>query len=49
MKNDNRWTSSWTFATSFVLQIEQKKQDTKNLCQFIVNNWSHEMFKLYLN
>ncbi len=48
MKNDNGWTFSWTFTTNFVLQkTEQKKQDIRNLCWFIVNNSSHEMLKLY--
>jgi hypothetical protein len=33
----------------FCKKTKQKKQDTRNLCYFIVNNLSHEMLKLYLN
>jgi hypothetical protein len=50
IKNDSAWTFSWTLTTSFVLQkTEQKKQDIRNLCWFIMNNPSHEMLKLYMN
>jgi hypothetical protein len=50
---DDKWQQMNFFMNvgnkCFFVKIEQKKQDRKNLCWFILKNPSHEMFKSYFN